>query len=915
MNKNLIILTSLLLTTSGVGGSFCFAQRPDRTSMMLRPLAKGATQLTFRTDADISQCIVPASPVLWGMDTAWDSEDNVRRGTNYIGKDIMGTGRVSFQPSDLVDANGNLSTAQQRTLQSRLNHIALSGTKNININCDHEVLMNKTNFPNCDQNYANYHAKPEEWVKVIKATMKYCQNKGFNVVSVSPFNEPDYTAWKEGSKSDFAAIAKLISEDPDFAGVRICGGNTLNCDEALPWYTALKPYVTEGNTHQLAGSFNSYANFWQTVRKDGNYATADELHNTMEAFVAAHYGMQSGIWWGWDGVCRGEYCRASYYGKEIGYAENRNAWTAAAVYKRPEGRIDAFLGGSERQANTSVYELVATDRPAYFDGVGPTYSYSMEIPGGTKYQEGQTNAECMVQVNYGEDVPMEAIDPAMPYVLMNRNSGLCMGFNVGSSLEGTQIVQNKYTGAAPNTYQQWYFEPVDSRIGGDFTYYRIRSVRKQTQMLDIKDWGTAAGVSIIGYSGGGGSNEQWYVEYAGNGDYYIRSRHSGLYLGIMNSSTKVSAAVQQQVFTGEDNQRWHLMPGKATLDTTAPLAPADLKAETTASSVRLSWTKSTSADAEAYMVLRGQQSADGTGITWDVIGRMITGTEFLDNCAAPGVTYSYKVKTVDKSRNQSEDNAIVTAQLKEDNALVAHYTFDDTTDDVTDNYLDALSAGTLTYNTISKKEGTKSLNLNGTDAFVMLPSKVGTMRQMTISLWAFVYSTTGAWSRLFDFGNGTDQYMFLTPNNGSEMRLVMKNGGAEQILSAGKLSTGWHHVTVTLASDKVSLYVDAEQVASSADITIRPADFRPVLNYIGKSQFAADPYLRAYIDDVRIYNYPLTSDEVKQVRDGEEPTAVKCIRNAAADATAAQEIYSLDGKRLSSPQRGINIINGKKKYN
>ena len=269
MNKTFILTTLFVLPVMGENeGSFLFAQSvPSATRMMLCGVYN-AVPVPFSVATDINQCTIPGAPILWGMDTAWDSEDNVTRGTNYITKDVMSVGRVSFQPSDLVDANGNLSAAQQAALQSRLNHIAISGVRRVILNCDHEAL-NKT----------NYYGKPQEWYNVIKATVKYIRAKGFTVLTISPFNEPDYSSWGEGSMADFRNISKLISEDDYFKGIRISAGNTLNCDQALTWYNYMKPYVTEGNTHQLAGSFDSYANFWTKVRADGNYATADELRS------------------------------------------------------------------------------------------------------------------------------------------------------------------------------------------------------------------------------------------------------------------------------------------------------------------------------------------------------------------------------------------------------------------------------------------------------------------------------------------------------------------------------------------------------------------------------------------------------------------------------------------------------------
>ena len=83
-------------------------------------------------------------------------------------------------------------------------------------------------------------------------------------------------------------------------------------------------------------------------------------------------GMQTGIWWGWAEYARGEFCKASRTGGErLAYAENRPKWSAASVYRAPDGKVQAFGGASERQANTSSYNFISTDRVVYYDGVGP----------------------------------------------------------------------------------------------------------------------------------------------------------------------------------------------------------------------------------------------------------------------------------------------------------------------------------------------------------------------------------------------------------------------------------------------------------------------------------------------------------------------------------------------------------------
>ena len=158
-----------------------FAQRPARTSQFIKTSVYSAIPVTYRVNTDISLLPTPTSPIMWGMDTAWDSEDNVIRGTNYISKAVMKIGRVSFQATDVVGEDMVLSSAQQAALQRRLNHIALSGIKDIAFNHDNGQWSDPEKGPTYK---ANYYGKPVNWYRVIKASVLYAKQKGFNVVTI-----------------------------------------------------------------------------------------------------------------------------------------------------------------------------------------------------------------------------------------------------------------------------------------------------------------------------------------------------------------------------------------------------------------------------------------------------------------------------------------------------------------------------------------------------------------------------------------------------------------------------------------------------------------------------------------------------------------------------------------------------------
>lgn len=886
---------ALTLSFVAVLSALCLPLQAQTTASSLSNVAqkRGATRLFYNLGLQGVQ-----TPIRWGMDVAWDDEANVHRGSNFIGAANLTLGRASFQPSDIV-TNGNLSTAQTEALRTRLTHLSTwqGGNKGFDIilNCDHEALVSDNYSP-------NYRANVDRWAELIDATTRQTLNWGYSVIGVAPFNEPDYGTgqswgWKEGNASDFLAIAQKLKTDykSTFDTIDVCGGNTLNCDNALSWYNTLKTYLGMGNTHQLAGSFDSYASFFTQVANDGKVGVADELHNVGEAIVGRQYGMSMGIWWGFDGIARGQFCRATSSvnpGYRLGYAEDRDSWTSAAVYRNViDNRVEAFLGTSERQATDHSYEFVSADRDVYYDGRGPLRQFTVDMPGGTAYQTGQTNAERLVGIQYGEDVPRREIT-AGKYIIMNRSTRQVLQPTSGSVYGGNTVTTATRTSGS--TAQEWTLEPVSSRIGGDFSYY---SIKADTFQLDNLNWSLVGNTNIILFAGDGGGNEQWYMQYAGDGYYYIINRHSGLYLSKASSSSTV---VQQVLNTTSRNnyyQQWRIMPVTNQCETIAPAAPTNLQASANSHSITLTWTASTAPDACGYTVFR---ATDGQG-DWNTIARGISGTAFVDNSVAEGVSYIYKVKTLDTgdylSRSASNE---VTASTTAGNALVAQWSMDDTLADASENHLDAAIYGTATY--ADGHDGSaRALRLDGSTSFLQLPYSIGSLDAMTFSAWVYPRSAT-AWQRIFDFGNGTDQYVFLAPRASGQTRLAIKNGGDEQQVNTDGLSLNrWTHVAVTLGDGKAAIYVNGEKKAEG-DVGIKLSDFSPVVNYIGRSQFAADPLLNASLQDVRIYNYVLADDDISRVYQGQ---ATGITSPTVRPASEVRSRHDVGGRSVGASAKGL----------
>ena len=894
---------NILFVVAALGAATAFAQEPVRSSssLYLHAQKKADVSVPYAISAE-GKRFQPT----WGLDQAWPNESNLLKGINHMGKENIGIGRTAFRYSVALTNDSVLGAADITALRNR-NTIfnKLSATLPLVFTADQEAVgPNDANPDRVPPEYfvKNKSANIEHWAAMINSHVHWMQaNTKHPVVGISPFNEPDYWSIEEGATPEKQwQVAKLLKEQyPRCAEIPMVGGNTLNNDKALEWYTPGKQYYEWGNTHQLAGSFDSFAGFFQQLKKDGKVGYADEMHNVGEAMVGLEYGMTVGIWWGFDSRARGEFCDISRNGVRLAYGEHRNNWTAASVYRHDDGRVKAFVGSSERQAKTTTYQFVSTERDVYYDGYGPVHEFVMEMPGGTGYQTGQTNGERVINVTWGEDVPPSEINGT--YKLLNKVSG-ATGNVVSYTSSGDIIKQSKYTGSKK---QQWTVKPCSARIGGDFSFYDIESVDNAKIRMNVKDYSKSQADILAWTQDGPTSNEQWYLEYDGNGYYLIRNRESALYLASAGTST-MAKIIQTPELTGTNRDRmlFRFVPVDVTYDTAAPAKPAGLLAESQSASVRLSWTANTETDVEGYMVVRAPKGTDD----WNTIARQLTETYFVDNTCRPNTSYIYKVKAIDRSQNISEASDIVEAAPLSQPTMIARWDFEDNLNDDTQNMLDMASPSTPKY-VADHKVGDKSLSL--TAQFVQLPYRVADSDELSVAMWVKWNTSTTQWQRIFDFGNDEDHYLFLTPNSGtSKMRFAIKNGGDEQILDCpSKLSSYlWKHVVVTMGKDKTAIYVDGTEVASTTGITIKPSDIRPVLNYLGRSQYTADPNISANYDDVRIFNYALSADEVKAVKDGTY-TNIQSVENSDA---VSKPIYTIDGKRIDRPQQGINIIDSRK---
>ena len=141
---------------------------------------------------------------------------------------------------------------------------------------------------------------------------------------------------------------------------------------------------------------------------------------------------------------------------------------------------------------------------------------------------------------------------------------------------------------------------------------------------------------------------------------------------------------------------------------------------------------------------------------------------------------------------------------------------------------------------------------------------------MTIATHANFNGGTGAWQRIFDFGSGTTNYMFLMPASGARpapMRFAIRTATvAEQVVDAPAAhAVGWHHVAVVIDSTTMTMtavprrrggghgrHDPAAQGSGQHDPELA-----------GQVAVAGDAYFSGMLDEFRIYNRVLSAAEVR----------------------------------------------------
>ncbi len=489
---------------------------------------------------------------------------------------------------------------------------------------------------------------------------------------------------------------------------------------------------------------------------------------------------------------------------------------------------------------------------AFFNGVDRTGAWGLSGTGGVQNWD---TAKSQVFLEYGRQklrLEVESggfnlnwmeLSPAATgpiedgtYRFVNRKSGLAMQGDVANG----SIVQSPYEGSS----QEWIVRHVGAG------QYQVRFA-KQTRYWSVFYQNNGEPLDLVGWWNVDSSSQRFLLTPTGDGYYYFRPVDGGLCLEVEEASTDSGAQVLQHRFEGGSHQLWAILGAN---DISFPIG---LEVTVEGDAYRLSWTAASGAN--SYNIKRSDQE----GGPYTLVASGVSGTTYLDADVQEGEIWHYVVSAQVGSKESLESSEVEANPPR----IWASFSFDEgegtSAVDGTGNGWEASVVGATGWS--DGHEG-GAIDLGGVDGHVLLSEGiVSELSDFTIATWVYL-DARPTWCRIFDFGAGTNRYMFMSPNGGSgTFRYAITSGSGEQLINGGQpLPVGeWLHVAVTLEGSTGILYLNGEEVGRNDAMTIAPKDLGITnQNYIGKSQWTGDVYLDGRVDEFQIYNNALSAEGI-----------------------------------------------------
>lgn len=198
--------------------------------------------------------------------------------------------------------------------------------------------------------------------------------------------------------------------------------------------------------------------------------------------------------------------------------------------------------------------------------------------------------------------------------------------------------------------------------------------------------------------------------------------------------------------------------------------------------------------------------------------------------------------------------------------LVAYYKFDEGHGSVVNNSgiggssaNGTLASGTSSPVWVNDGKINKSLNFNNNN-YINLPNTLGYTNTVSAFAW---FKSNGTPTGNYHIIMGGQELEISIPVSGQIRTGVFTNTRYVSNHGSGLLDNQWHHVGFTFDGSTKKSYIDGQFVGQQTGIggTLRSSFTGRTIGKFGTSNVY---FLNGYLDEVKIFDYPLSEDEIKR---------------------------------------------------
>ncbi len=248
-------------------------------------------------------------------------------------------------------------------------------------------------------------------------------------------------------------------------------------------------------------------------------------------------------------------------------------------------------------------------------------------------------------------------------------------------------------------------------------------------------------------------------------------------------------------------------------------------------------------------------------------------------------------------------------------SLVAYWKFDENSGDKAYDSSGYGNNGTL-YGGLDTTGWTNgkfnfALNFDGIDDYVSIPNSpsLQTIAQLTIEAWININKIQ---SRMTIVSKHYNEYELMIDNSGSQLRFYKFDRNSNYwecaYISFSFETQKWYHLGVTMNGTKITFYINGVKYSPSGYF-YSPMAYGTIPGthplYIGRRVWSTN-YFNGIIDEVKIYNYALTDEEIlKEYLNGPYSNPNSCSPFSCSQGICTDICKSNCGADLSCDEKAI----------